>query len=54
MQVVDVLGDDVNVEQLFEASQCKVAFVGPGLDDLPTALVVEFQDEFGLGGKAFR
>ena len=42
MKVVDVLGDDVNVEQFFQAGQREVAFVGSGLDDLPTALVVEF------------
>ena len=42
MKVVDVLGDDVNVEQFFQAGQREVAFVGSGLDDLLTALVVEF------------
>ena len=53
VQVVNVLGDDVNVEQLFETGQREVTFVGTGLDDLPTALVVKFQDELRMGGEAF-
>ena len=53
VQVVNVLGDDVNLEQLFETGQREVTFVGSGIDDLPTALVVEFQDELRMGGEAF-
>ena len=31
-----------------------MSFVGLGLEDLASALVVEFQDQFGVGLEAFR
>ena len=53
MQVIDILCNDMNVKVLFQFSQSDMSCVRLGVEQFPASLVVEVEDQFWVGSKAF-
>ena len=43
----------MHIEILFQFSQSDMSRVGLGVEQFPASLVIEVEDQFGVGGKAF-
>ena len=53
VQIVDILGDNVDVELFLEIYKPEVACVGTGVDKFAAAGVIEFVNQRRVARKAF-
>src|SRR5690606_32918634 len=54
VQIINVLGDNLNLEIIFQFNQVFMSCIGSYLKELPASLIVKIMDQIGVAYESFR